>query len=100
MTAENIQAQLSQLPNNSSLINNTTYTFTWYDKNNTPKQVYPGDVFIKDYQDTVHLIPATNKGVYVPDNSQPIPAGGTSTFTLPFKYTDTVPEQNDSITVE
>lgn len=98
VTAENIQAQLSQLPNNSSLINNTTYSFTWYDNNNTSKQVYPGDVFIKDYQNIVHLIPATNKGVYVPDGSHASASG--TTLVLPFQYTDRVPEQNDTITIE
>ena len=64
---DNVLSKLTQLPNNSSLITNVKTPFSWTNPSTgLSDSIYSGDIFIKDYSGIIHLIHATNKGIYVP----------------------------------
>lgn len=81
--ADNLLSALSQLPNNSSLVNNVTTVMTWINEAGESQSIYAGDVFVKDYSGHIHLIKATNKGIYRPTEFHN--ASG-NTYELKYEY--------------
>ena len=86
-----VLSKLSQLPNNSSLISNVKTPFQWIDPvSNIEETIYSGDIFIKDYQGVLHLIHATNKGIYVPESLDF--AGAGNSMTINYVYQTSGPD--------
>ena len=78
--------KITQLPNNSSLVNNTAEPFQWLDPNTGEEvTVLKGDVFIKDYLGNIHLVHATNKGVYVPEKITLVGSGNSLSITYRYR---------------
>lgn len=91
-------AQLTQLPNNSSVVNNMASPFNWIDSHNEEHTLYRGDILFKDYLGEVHLIPSTNKGVYKPiaiTQNEP----NTNNFTITYSYSNDVTSEDYELTV-
>lgn len=86
--------KITQLPNNSSLVNNTAEPFQWLDPvTGTEETILRGDVFIKDYLGNIHLIHATNKGVFVPEKLILADGGSAgNSLTIQYQYKNAGPE--------
>lgn len=92
---DTLGGQLAQLPNNSSLINNSPVPFQWIDNLNQSHYLYQGDIILKDYLGYTHVIPATNKGFYRPDH---VTAAGQNNYVITYVY-DTNSDTSQSVDI-
>ena len=86
---EQFLGQLAAMPVNSSIVSNLRVPFTWIDNTSNQSQtIYQGDLFIKDYNNRVHLIRGISQGSYQPQTNWTPSTTGSSTYTLTYFYTE------------
>lgn len=88
---DQVLGQLAAIPANSSVVSNLRNPFSWLNPNGELETVYQGDVFIKDYEDRIHLIHTLSSGFFVPDSNT---TKSGNTFTINYNY------QSDNNTTE
>lgn len=97
---DELLGQLANLPPNSSVVSNLRIPFKWLNSLQQEETVYRGDLFIKDYQGSIHLIHGSSQGTYQPvEDWEPTEPGG-STYQLIYKYTESpAPEVKTNLTI-
>ena len=92
---ESLLDKLAQIPNNASVVNNVPGHFSWLNPStNEEEDVYRGDTFIKDYLGTIHLIHASNKGVYKPIS---MVAQSGNSLSIVYQYTNDISQQEVTV---
>lgn len=87
--------QLASMPANSSVVSNLRDPFSWFNAEaNKEEIVYQGDIFIKDYEERLHLLHTLSTGWYYPVSTANKP-DDSNTINITYAYTS---EQQGSIT--
>lgn len=85
--------QLASIPANSSIVSNLRDPFSWFNaETNREETVYQGDIFIKDYEERLHLLHTLSTGWYYPISTE-----NKSGNTIEITYAYTSDQQDDVI---